>query len=289
MPNLITGPGQIEWNGLLLGDGTEYLVQSLTGWRELPGVDVGTENRPMVHGAWAGRVLAQERIVTAELTIVPLDGEVGRVVAELEAATSPSEDAAEAELTVEDYPGERRSVWGQITRRAIPLASGYRQRITGVAIQWNCADPRLYAPVDREVSTGLPSSGGGLDYPLSYPLSYGAPGASGAVPAENAGNVPTSPRLTVTGSCVRPQVVNQTTGKTLDFDLVLGPGERLEIDCRNGTALLNGTGDRLYAITGESVPVEDFDLVPGPNTVAFRAAQPDPAATLAVRWRDAWL
>ncbi|MQY07750.1 phage distal tail protein [Actinomadura macrotermitis] len=290
MPNLITGAGQIEWNGLLMGDGTEYFVQSLTGWRETPGMDIGSENRPMVHGAWAGRVLSQERVVTAELTLSPADGDVGAAVTALERATMPSEDGLEYELAVADLDAEPKVAFGQVTRRSVPLTVGYGRRVTGVAVQWNCSDPRLYGAVEKEAGSGLPSaSDSGLVYPLQYPLDYGAPGSSGNLQVVTTGNVPTAPVVTFTGPCVQPRVLNQTTGKSLGFGFKIAAGEWLEVDCRAGTAMLNGAVDRLYLLTPDSVPPEEFELIAGTNDLTFRAFRDDADAQLTLRWRDAWL
>ena len=66
----LTGqPGQVEWNGYLLGAGTAFRVQQIDGWRSLPPVTNSNVERPNRHGAWDARKLAQQRIVTIKIRL----------------------------------------------------------------------------------------------------------------------------------------------------------------------------------------------------------------------------
>ena len=286
--NVLTGTGQIQWRGLVLGDGTDYHVTSLTGWRELPGVDSGNVARPSRHGSWPGRALAQERTVTVEFNVVPMlpDDLPGRV-AELVANTALSEDGTDEPLVVNDFP-PALVAYGQLVRRSLPQATGYAYGIASAALQWVCSDPRLYSLDERVVTVLPPTSGvGGLDYPLAYPLTYGTPGTSGQAVAFNAGNTPTHPLVVIPGPAERPRVINETTGRTLEFDLTLTAADSLTVDCDAGTVRLNQSADRLYTLTPRSVPVEAWTIPPGRSTIRYQATSAGAAVTLT--WRDAYL
>jgi hypothetical protein len=286
---LLTGASQIEWaEALLLGDGTELYVTNLTGWDEMPPVDSGNVARSARHGSWPGRAYAQERIVTVEFDLLPASYDTSALRAAVRAATTISEDATEQALVVRDDDGAALLAWGQVHRRALPMGQGYRRRVEGCAIQWTCADPRRYSLTEQTVTADAPSAGTGLVFPLTFPLDFGIAATTGTATAANAGQAPAHPLITITGPAVTPRVVNMATGAVLEFDLALVAGESLVIDTNAGTVLLGGTGNRLYALTAASVPVEAFVLAPGDNPLALRAASfPAPGAQLSVTWRSA--
>ncbi|MBA9003729.1 phage distal tail protein [Thermomonospora cellulosilytica] len=287
--DLITGDGQIEWRGLLLGAGTPYGWLGLDGWRDLPGVDTGNMPRPARHGSWPGRVLAQERVVTFTCLVRALVADFPAAVAALESAMTLSETGAEEALVVSTL-SERRLVYGQITGRAMPIDKAYRVGHGRATLQWVCADPRKYSLVEHTETIPQPAvSGAGLVYPLTYPLTYGPAPETGTRTVTNAGDVPTSPTITFTGPCTDPALINVGTGTRLEFALPLAAGEELVVDTAAGTVLLGGMADRLYTLTGASVPVEAFELPPGDSMLAFRGGGFSGGATCDVTWRDAWM
>ncbi|GAA2618723.1 phage tail family protein [Actinomadura fulvescens] len=292
MPDLITSPGQLQWRHLLVGDGTGYAVSSLTGWRDMPDVDVGTVSRPNRHGAWPGQALAQARTVTVEFTLAPFDpAGTGVLVEQLVANTALRDDAVEEVVAVADYAAVPLVAFGQLTRRSLPQNIGYGIGGAEVALQWVCADPRLYSATELTARIPPASSGsGGLIYPLDYEngLDYGQPGELGQATIPNAGNAHAHPVLTITGPADDPQIINLSTGVALGFDLALAVGETLDITTSTGAVRLNADADRLYTMTAASAPVEAFTLAPGDNTIALRGTFGG-AADLLVSWRHAYL
>lgn len=271
--DLITANGQIEWDeSLLLGADTGYVWQELDGWEELPGVDSGNVARSARHGAWAGRKLAQQRMVTLSGMVVPDSSGVQSQVRALAQATAiPEIDGAERPLVVRELDGETFLAFGHLTSRAVPLG---RQYVVGptYALQWTCSDPRRYSLTEQSLTISAPSSGtGGLTYPLTYPLDYGTSGSPGVGTATNDGNVHSHPTIVIHGQAVTPRVIDQTSGRRLEFDLTLAAGDTLTIDTHNGTVKLNGGANRLYTMTALSAPVEAFVLPPGSSDIAYRA------------------
>jgi hypothetical protein len=285
--DLITSDGQIEWRGLLLGAGTAYGWRQLDGWRDLPGIDSGNVPKPAQHGAWSGRALAQERTITFTALARALVADFPAVVQALSSATVLAEDGAEEPLVVSTL-AEKRLVFGQITNRAMPIDKAYRIGHGNATLQWTCADPRIYSLAAHSTPIPQPASGGGLVYPLTYPLTYGAAAESGSRQLVNAGDVPTSPVLTIAGPCSVPSVTNITSGRTIEFGLTLAASEALIVDTGAGTVLLGGA-DRLSSLTARSVPVEAFELAPGTNEIAYRAQSFTGGAVCTVTWRDAWM
>ncbi|MFD0571655.1 hypothetical protein ACFQ0T_23635 [Kitasatospora gansuensis] len=71
--SLITRDGQLQWGGLLMGPGTRYQLtaEGLTGWHDLPGMDLGDSPRAADHGSTPGTRLAQARTVGATVLAMP--------------------------------------------------------------------------------------------------------------------------------------------------------------------------------------------------------------------------
>lgn len=291
---LLTGPSQIEWaEELLFGDvgsGIVYEVVRLTGWSDLPDVDLGNVPYAGEHGARPGSPRAQQRVVTVDFnTIRP------RGAASTEAVLEAVEDATpiragERTLVVRSFSGKTLMAYGVVQRRALPMEQGYRRRVEGCAIVWVCADPRRYAMSEQSVSIPAPTPGtGGLPFPIEYPLDFGTPGTPGLGVAENLGNVDTFPRVVFTGPMEGPSLTNFLTGARISFDVELDEGETLVVDCRADTAVAGGA-TVLPQIGQQSVPLRAFTFEPGETPLVFNADSfPEGGAPgCVVSWRSAW-
>ncbi|WP_236256345.1 phage distal tail protein [Streptomyces hygroscopicus] len=286
----VTRPGHVQYGELLLGPGTPYRWRQLTGWEDLPGLDSGTVQRADAHGAFPGRLLAQARTITLDGLVVRAPRHtIGAVVAALNAGTVPVED----ELPFVAWLDERGPLlaYARATRRAVPAGPGYRLgTITGGAVEWQATDPRRYELAERFVSATLPVSEPGLAWPLTWPLSFGSPGSTGALSATNAGDAETHPLVEFRGPVTGPALTNLATGDVIEYDIPLAAGDVLTIDTLAGTVVLNGTASRIHTATSRSVPEQTFTLAPGTTSLIFRAApgSSDPTASATVRYRSAY-
>ncbi|MFF0630390.1 phage distal tail protein [Streptomyces sp. NPDC004296] len=296
--DMVTAPGHVQFGELLLGPGTPYRWQSLTGWEDSPGLDSGTVPRADAHGAIPGRLLAQPRTITVDGLVVRADpGAVGTVVRHLAAATALGDVERPLVVRLDDSPPLLS--WARCIRRAIPVAKGGYTIgvVVGGALQFEASDPRRYALVEQRVEARLPMPEPGLDWHLApgpehldWPLVFGAPGSTGALSAVNDGDAPTHPTIVFRGPVARPSLTNVNTGDRIEYDLALAADDELLVDTAAGTVTLNGTASRLYTVTARSVPEATFTLPPGTTTYAFRAAPgaTDPRAACSVRWRSAY-
>ncbi|WP_439674972.1 phage distal tail protein [Embleya sp. MST-111070] len=288
---LITADGQVQWGELLLGARTPFPItaEGLTGWFDLPEMDASDALRPAQHGSWPGARWAQPRVVGAGIWLLGDDrGETARLLDEFALATAPGRD--ERWLAVRVH-GRTNVVKARLHQRVLPAD---RQLVAGnvakAAVQWICADPHRYEQVEQSASAELPRRGAGMTYPLTYPLVYSGTTVTGSALAVNSGNTPARATLTVTGPIRQPRIVNRTTGLALEYDLVLGPGERLAVDTGEGTVVLaDDDSSRLHTATSRSTPEQSWALVPGDNRIDFRGADDQPAARLDVVWRSAFL
>lgn len=274
---LVTKPGQVQFGDMLMGGLTRLGWRELVGWRDAPSVQVSDTPRPQSHGAYPGDVYADPVTVTFTGLLRGTPESKRAAVDALEANTRL--DGVERPLVVDDGTGP----WLRMARvigRTIPQGVHYDHAPLEVSVQFLCADPRRYALEVQERTVELPGSAGGLDYPLTYPLSYGE-STSGALTATNTGTEATPPLVEFHGPMDNPVLV--TSDWSLGFNITLAEGETLTADTAAGTVLLNGDTDRLYTIRNDSAPLERCRLQPGTTNLSLTATAGTGRAVLTYR------
>lgn len=246
----LTGDFQIEWAGLVFGGhGNVYQIAVVEGWDDLPEIDSGNAPRSARHGSWPGRDYAQERTVSATVAIDGPQDSTAWVVANrnLRRVMGISEDGSESNLVIRTL-GESLLATGKPRGRVMP-AESYGQRWTAVSLRWVCSDPRRYDLQQQSVTTA----------------------AGGTAVCVNDGDVATSPRIKIFGPVVNPVLTNESLGRILRFTLTLTEGQQLLVDTNAGEVTLAGT-DAMGDLSEASVPVEEWVLAAGSNTIAYTAS-----------------
>lgn len=275
---LVTGYGHVQYGRVLFGAGSAARVRELVGWRALPDVDVSDTPRPQAHGTYPGDVLGDSLTVTLVYLVRGTPADKAAAVDAIEQHTPL--DGVERMLVVDD---DALGGWYRMARvvaRMVPQDKGYRVGPVECSVQFVCSDPRRYRLTEHSGTIGLPSASGGVDYPLTYPLEYGT-ASSTALMAANDGGAATPLQVTFTGPLTNPQLVSPDW--RLGFDLTLATGEQLVVDTAEGTALLDGTADRMYALRPTSDPLEFCTIPPGGTTLTLTAADGTGTATVANR------
>lgn len=262
---LVTGPGMVQFGELGLGSGTPAGWRGLTGWRDRPGAELSDSPRPQAHGAYPGDVFTGSRVVTYTFLLRGTPDAKAVAVDTLERYLPV--DSVERFLTIDDGTGPWFAM-GRVTGLFVPQTKHYRHEPLECWVQFTCADPRRYNLTEKTAAVTLPEASGGLDYPLVYPLEYGT-SASGSVTVMNEGSTETPLRGTLVGPLTNP--VLSTPDWSLIFDITLAAGETLELDAAAGTALLDGTADRLYTIGNMSDPLEACLFKPGDTQLSLSA------------------
>lgn len=285
--SLITGDGQLEFNDYLLGDDSVTFLEEITGWEDLPSVDSSNTLRPASHGAWVGKKLLGQRIITWKGRFAASREDWNTEILRLrEAFTTP---LGTEELTiVVSTRDEQMVAFGTVSARQIPMNYRYGYYGAELTLQFECSDPRRYSLGENSVFISMPAlTEAGLVYPLVYPLDYGADTEPSQLIVNNTGNAPTPMIMNFVGPVTNPTLINQTTGQRLGFDIVLTADDVLTVNTRLGTVLLNDTADRLYTRTLTSSPVLGFDLVPGENDMQAIASEWEAGAGVEIIYRDA--
>lgn len=104
-------------------------------------------------------------------------------------------------------------------------------------------DPLRYGPA-LTVSTGLPTAGGGIVYPITYPIDYGTPGNPGSITVSNLGTADTYSLLEVTGGLSGGfELTETTTGRITRFERPIPLGSTVYLNPRTGRVSLDGPSD----------------------------------------------
>lgn len=156
---------------------------------------------------------------------------------------------------------------------------------TNIQFSMFAEDPRIYTSTQQSVTiTQSSTSISGRSYNRSYSYGYGAAVAPDQANLYVSGNRPTPALLTITGPApvVNPQIINDTLGFTMSFDITVPAMNSLVIDTYYHTVKLEGQNRRKALLNPTW-----FMLQPGNNFIRFRSAT-SVAATLNIKYRDAW-
>lgn len=136
-----------------------------------------------------------------------------------------------------------------------------------IQFQAYAEDPRVYSATLSSVNIYQGEQIiTGRGYPRGYPYGYGVSALVVGTVLNVDGNRPTPPVFIMNGPVRKPQILNETTGEQMVFDIDLGVGDSLVVDIKNRTVTLNGQNRR--AALREP---HWFFLQPGTNYIRYRA------------------
>jgi hypothetical protein len=261
----ITRPGQIEWNGFLLGSGTPYSWQQLEGWiRSAPFIS-GNVARPDSSGSYPGQPYTAERTINWSTLIKAPRGQIGQVVHDLVMATGPAQTEEEGWLVVWDW--DDLQPWlvraHLADREPGPINQQARLGLMRGALQWIASDPRRYDPVRSSLTIPKDTERSIL----------------------NNGNDASPGEFRFPGPVAGVQLENVTTDRVVAFSTTVADGETLVIDVKLGTAAIGDT-NKLNDLIEGSASVQDMVFNPGANTLIW-TADSGGSAGMETFWRHA--
>ena len=276
-------PMLIGLGGLTFGAvdeaGVHWHCATIDGW-ESPDVRTTLTEREADHGAWAGPVYLQERVITlAGKAVCPDYASTYGAIEQIKAAASLTDTLLTVYETVARQATVRRS--GKV------LAQRLTDRVVDWSIQVTAPDPRLYAVGESSTVLSLPAVSGGLTFPISFPISFSATVSVSDTTITNDGSIETRPVITIAGPVSQPQIIvtgpDGTTAALL-YSGDIAAGDTLVLDTDAKSVLYNGVANRRALLTGQWPT-----LAPGSSGVAFRAGAPSPTATCTITYRSAWM
>jgi hypothetical protein len=260
-------------------NGTYWLVNKFDGWGGTAPT-LQTVQKTRQSGFWAGDSYSQGRPMTLS----------GWILSKNPAQHSLDIDtligAVSKQPTLMQVSEMGRVRWCMVQRASevtrTPFAGATQSQFTFqvVSLDWRKFGDTLTG------TTSLPSSTGGMTYPMTFPYSYDAVSVSGQVSLVNRGNEFGPVILRIDGPCVGPKVTHVSSGKELVFasSLTLGAGEFLIVDNEAKTVLANGQASRAGWVTSRGWA----SMQPGPNTWAFDAITYNAASQLSVTATESW-
>lgn len=267
----------IAWRELSLGAASGHKIVSVEGWESLPPPRYDKINRARGHGTHPSPVWADERIVTVTGTCHSI-GDRDRLLHELRRDMTFGSGEEPLAITL---AGRTLTAAAQLLRCDPAVAAGsWNVGLIGWVAQWRCPDPLRYGPEQAPVSTGLPTPGGGLAYPLTYPLDYGSAGVTGRITLVNDGTADAPIPLQVVGGLPEGWEVS-AVGQRLRYPTPVPARQVIDVDTGAGTVLAEGTADRRGELT-----VADWLRVPAKSSLTLQftslGGAYDPAARLTV-------
>lgn len=151
-------------------------------------------------------------------------------------------------------------------------------------------DPAWYDPTPAS-AVFVGSGGGGVTFPLAFPITFGNSSLAGSQTATNAGDLATWPTITVVGPGSAPTITAtyaDGSQQTASFPaLTLQAGDTLVIEHRPGRQAATLTpfgGQAANAIHLRSIASSFWGLAAGPTTVAAAMSGSSAQSSVTVQW-----
>ncbi|MGI8310664.1 hypothetical protein [Saccharopolyspora hattusasensis] len=269
--------------------GCQYLITEEKGWSGAPETRTSAPSRATGPGGYPGLVWPQAREIELHGVVLTPTWQARRHT-EHRLATLAAEPGRLYELMCTEETG---TLTTQVQRAG---ATEITIRPGGTALDFTITltapDPRKYGP-ERRVSTGLPSSGRGLDFTggLDFHggLDFGPAHSTGLAHVANHGTTTAEPRFVLTGPLVAPiTITRRDTGAHVIYLDSISADEQVLVDLAD-RIVLTGRANRRYRLA-----VTDWDALAIPPrrdgidyALAHHAA-PNTRARLTVCWRSAW-
>lgn len=282
------GDGErITYNGLDLNVIDEYGVEwtvsdDHTGFGDAAAV-YSADQRVQADGAWTSKSYRGP---------MPI-GVSGMIVAPTPRAAEEALERLKKACSLDEVPYTWHWATGDFTRYVKRDSELVATRPMPCLFLWQVTllapDPALYAGgpgmSDGQTvrTTRLPSSSGGLVFPVTFPVTFTGTSVTGDIVINNPG---TGGRLTfrVDGPVEQPQIItdNADGQRTLGWSQTFADGEFLIVDPAAQSALLQGQASRPPSMR------QWPRLAAGINTFRFRAAVYSASAMLTVTARPAY-
>jgi len=174
---------------------------------------------------------------------------------------------------------------------SVPDFFGYDSFEVHFAVDLLAWDPIRYGD-ESDASSGLPTQGGGLEFPLfgggaGGALYFGANGGLGRVTLANSGTADTWPVFSVVGQLDGGfRIQRLDTGDVLEYSALVPAGSMVSIDTATGEVLIDGVSDGSGHLTRS-----DFFALPAMSSidVQFNAITTSSGTpTMTAQTRSGW-
>ena len=228
----------INFRSYRLGGMGEFVLDptALTGWDDGVNTRRNATVRPVSNGDFKEPYTFSSRIIGISGTAIATSrGELQRM-----------HDSISGLLRDGEYTEIRVETAGTVRYSTVGLENSLawvRQHDTVAVfrLELYAPDPHIYGP-ERIVTLGATTdAGGGLTYPLSYPLNYNAQNLQSLTPPlANNGNAEAWPRVKVTGDYYSGFSITDGRDRKITYSGPVTRSAPVEIDMGRGTAIQSG-------------------------------------------------
>lgn len=273
---------KVSLGGFVLGDtdgqGVEWTISKFDGWGS-PQSTVQFVQRGRSPGSTASEPFLTGRVMTIEgLVKAPSLAALDDAFYRLSAAVTLNQ----FQMVVAEAAGVKQ-VAAQRQGEVIPTYLS--NRVGKYSILITAKDPLKYGdPVSPWVR--LPSSSGGLTWPLAFPITFTGVQAGGTLHVPNAGDEP-APLFARVDGVIPPggfAVTKLATGEIFGMSLGLAAAEFVTVDMQRREVLAQGTTSRNSFVDRRGF----FQVDPGGNDFAFSANVFSSSAKLTLTSSPAW-
>lgn len=261
-----------------------------------PEVRVTYNPLPNTDGVSDGPGFLGARTVTLDLAILGGqsldDGEFHDAYWYQERLTGFTNPQRRPNLTVSRFGGQYAGQTWTLPLRGNPYSITYGSRagaLLELQLSFTAPTGLLEGPLQSVTSTSAGDNLGGLTFPFSFPVDFGAGGFTNPrTTITVGGNAATSPIVYIVGPCTDPRLVTED-GEIFSFvGLTLASGESVQIDMAAGTVLLARNGTNTVAAADSIYHLINFAestfwrWAPGPHYVRYYAS----GGSAIIQWRD---
>jgi hypothetical protein len=278
--DLVVADDQYEYAGLLMGSGTQYMVEK---WDGLFDIKVSSSDIPRGdnHGSFPGLDLMPSRDLVGSIKVLG-NGKADTVSRVVDLATAFRPKRNEIRFTYRKSGLSKRFILARSRKMSVPSDYEMAHGIASADVMLTATDPRHYGATLRYQEATIQPGQTGVQLPT----------------INNVGNWYTAPVLFLTGASnnLSLSVGGQTpilgddftyNGQSTVFNVSMTGGQELWADFRTGSITLNGG-----AADGLKAPYSPWwELLPGNNTVVANRSPVNSGGPCTVRvyWYDAWV
>jgi hypothetical protein len=281
---------QFQYNGLVFGGSTPYVVTSVDGLADLPELRVQDTGRGYNDGAFTGRDFLNGRTMTFTMNIFAGGGKSAQQNwATLQVALTPVQQLNSTNGLLQfqlSQTDSAKRMTARVRTRVASISPEYTYGFITAQVTFYAPDPRYY---DETATSGTitPTLATGRVYNRTYNLTYtqavtGAGASTFAV--ANTGSAPTSPTVVITGPINNPQITDLTSGNYLQINGNLSSSDTVTLDMTNNIVLLNGGAARNLLAGGSQ-----WITVPSGTTHNLFLSAASATGSATVTYRNAWI
>lgn len=283
MTTLVTNY-RFAFNNFEFGGGNSvYQILTVDGLEDLPDLRVQDDNRGYQDGMFTGRDFLSGRTIVIKMFVFgDVNNSMMKNLNALQTVLTPQQQGT-GTLQFKLPNNSEQFINARVRRRSVQINSDYSVGRAVATYEFFCPDPRYYDITQRSANIAASSAIVGRTYNRVYNMLYGGGSTFGLI--TNSGWTTTYPIITITGPCINPKVIDQSTGQFLEIDYTLAVSDTIVLNTDLKTVQLNGVNRRALLTNASSW----FAAPPGTSIYSFFATGTGSGTSCLVEWYNAYI